>query len=87
MSRTLGNPPPHTHTHASTSDNKSFLPYPPPHPPQSGRHMCIIPKLVKPFFKCDNKFILRGALHRLQMSKKLLYTLLKAMLNPKFKIS
>ena len=35
-SRTLAIPPP------STSDNISFLPYPPT-TPQSGRHMCITP--------------------------------------------
>ena len=27
-----------------TSDNISFLTYPPPHSPQIGRHMCINPK-------------------------------------------
>ena len=35
--------PPHP-----TSDNISFLPdLSPPHPPQSGRHMCITPNLVE----------------------------------------
>ena len=37
-SKTLANSP------HPTSDNISFLSYTTPHPPQSGRHMCITPK-------------------------------------------
>ena len=63
-SRTLANPPPHT------SDNISFFLYS-PHPPQSGRHMCIIPckKKLSHFFRehitqndrsYDEKFLSAG---------------------------
>ena len=50
--------------HPPTFDNISFLPYPPPpHSPQSGRHMCITPKFhsfnvniesFQPIYRTDN---------------------------------
>ena len=46
----IGRPEHSLTPHPSASDNISFLPYPPT-PHQSGRHMCITPKVVLVFFQ------------------------------------
>ena len=53
----IGRPEHSLTPHPPASDNISFLPYPPT-PHQSGRHMCITPKVVLVFFKKLSKALL-----------------------------